>query len=186
MRAPSLAYVNRTEFRHSTSHRLALLKMAREHDWKLIVEIGVRLAGTGAYLLANKTDLVYLGIDPFVIPEGTHVETGYTHYGNPDMGAWYREAIANLAPYLPRGVVWKISSLDAAARFNGLKADCVFIDGDHRERHVAADIDAWRGKIKPGGWLTGHDWSWPSVQAAVLPRLGTPEVRAGDVWTVRL
>jgi hypothetical protein len=159
--------------------------MAQQHDWKLIVEIGVRLAGTGAFLLGNCPNLVYLGIDPYTIPEGDHSEPGYSHYGNPDMDAWYREAIRNLAPYMPRGLIWRMKSIDAASIFRPELADCVFIDGDHREAYVRADIDAWRGLVKPGGWLTGHDASWPSVRAAVEARLGTPEIRAGDVWAVR-
>jgi hypothetical protein len=174
------------EFRHSTSHRLALLNMAQQYDWKLIVEIGVRLAGTGAFLLGNCPKLSYLGVDPFIIPEGDHSQPGFSHYGNPDMEAWYREALRNLAPYEPRGKLWRMTSQAAAKRFSPQEADCVFIDGDHREEYVAADIDAWRSHVKPGGWLTGHDWNWPSVRAAVLARLGTPEQRAGNVWAVQL
>lgn len=173
--------------KHRTSHRIGLLELARRHDFKLIVEIGVRLAGTGVFLLQHMPELVYLGVDPFVLPEGSRDEDGFTDYGQPDMEAWYREALRNLHPYHPRGMLLRKTSVDAAKLLGPpLNADCVFIDGDHREAGVLIDIDTWRRHVKPGGWLTGHDWSWPSVQRAVLARLPTPEVRAGDVWAVRL
>lgn len=173
--------------RHRTSHRVGLLELARREDWGLFVEVGVRLAGTGAFLLHRLPELTYLGVDPFTIPGGTHAEDGFTDYGRPDMEAWYREALRNLHPYLPRGMILRRPSVDAAkAVGDPLNADCVFLDADHREASVRADIDAWRRHVKPGGWMTGHDWSWPSVQAAVLSRFPAVEVRAGDVWAVRL
>lgn len=36
--------------------------------------------------------------------------------------------------------------------------DFVFLDADHSYEGCSADIAAWRGKIKPGGWLGGHDY----------------------------
>lgn len=173
--------------RHRTSHREGLLELGKREDWKLIVEVGVRLAGTGAFLLHHMPELIYLGVDPYVMPQGTHAESGFTDYGKPDLEAWYREALRNLHPYLPRGMILRRPSVEAAkAVGDPLNADCVFLDGDHREREVRADIDAWRRHVKPGGWMTGHDWSWPSVQSAVLSRFPAVEVRAGDVWAVRL
>lgn len=172
--------------RHRTSHRVGLLDLGKREDWRLIVEVGVRLAGTGAFLLEHLPELVYLGVDPYTLPAGTHAEDGFTDYGRPDMDSWYREALRNLHPFLPRGMILKKPSVDAAKSLDPLNADCVFIDGDHREASVLADIDAWRRHVKPGGWLTGHDWSWPSVQRAVTARFPAPLVRAGDVWAVQL
>ena len=37
--------------------------------------------------------------------------------------------------------------------------DVVFIDGDHKYRKVVADILAWRPKMKPGGLMSGHDFT---------------------------
>ncbi len=51
-----------------------------------------------------------------------------------------------------------------------LPAGCthlVFIDADHREEAVGADLDAWGERVKPGGVLCGHDWGQEGVQRAV-------------------
>ncbi|MFI5401331.1 MAG: class I SAM-dependent methyltransferase, partial [Planctomycetota bacterium] len=34
----------------------------------------------------------------------------------------------------------------------------VYLDGDHREEAVLADIDLWWPLVAPGGILAGHDW----------------------------
>ena len=36
--------------------------------------------------------------------------------------------------------------------------DFVFIDADHSYEGCAADIAAWWPRVKPGGWLCGHDY----------------------------
>lgn len=160
--------------------------MARRHDWKMFVEVGVRLAGTGVFLLYGKPDMHYLGVDPFTIPEGSHDEAGFSHYGNPDMEAWYREALRNLAPFGERAAIWRATSLDAAALAARQAADCVFIDADHRTTSVMTDIDAWRDVVKPGGWMLGHDRDWPSVHAAVQSRFPEHMALRGNIWAVQL
>lgn len=172
--------------RHATAHRVTLRDMALRHDWRMLVEVGVRLAATGVFLLSGKDDLYYLGVDPFTIPEGTHAEAGYSHYGNPDMERWYRKSVANLAPFSERATLWRMTSAEAAAQCARHAADCVFIDADHRTASVMADIDAWRDVVKPGGWMLGHDRDWPSVREAVHSRFPKPLALRGNVWAVRL
>jgi len=58
-------------------------------------------------------------------------------------------------------------SVKAAADFADGSIDVVFIDGDHREAGVRADIEAWMPKVKFGGILAGHDIDEPGVAAAV-------------------
>ena len=36
--------------------------------------------------------------------------------------------------------------------------DFVFIDADHSYEGCAADIKAWASKVRPGGWVCGHDY----------------------------
>lgn len=73
-----------------------------------------------------------------------------------------------------------------AAAFDNGMLDCVFIDGCHDTPAVLADIDVWLPKVRPGGWLTGDDYGWPSVKEAVHQRFndarGTP---SGCVWIRR-
>lgn len=52
--------------------------------------------------------------------------------------------------------------------------DFAFIDGDHSYRGVCDDILAWLPKVRPGGWIGGHDWGKPQrgeVERAVRDTL---------------
>lgn len=61
-------------------------------------------------------------------------------------------------------------------------SDIVFIDANHYEEHVRADISAWRGKTN---WLCGHDYSeaWPDVVTVVDELLPHACNVAGSIWS---
>lgn len=99
------------------------------------------------------------------------------------------EALAR--QYAPRAHMVREASASAAARFADASMDLVFIDADHSQLAVAADIQAWRPKVKPGGWLGGHDYGsprFPGVKDAVLMTFRREQVEAGAnaTWWVRL
>jgi len=50
----------------------------------------------------------------------------------------------------------KAYSLDAATLFPNEYFDWLYIDANHLQ--CALDIQAWWPKVKPGGWLMGHDY----------------------------
>ena len=52
-------------------------------------------------------------------------------------------------------------SVVAAADVTDGSLDFVFIDADHTYPAVVADIAAWWPKVKPGGWIGGHDYGKP-------------------------
>lgn len=64
-------------------------------------------------------------------------------------------------------MVHKEFSVPASEHFENASLDAVFIDGDHSEKAVSADITAYFHKVKPGGILCGHDIDEPGVAAAV-------------------
>lgn len=62
------------------------------------------------------------------------------------------------------------TSPEAAGRFEDLSLDFVYIDGHHGFRQVISDIEAWTPKVRPGGFLGGHDYEMeghPDVKKAV-------------------
>lgn len=59
------------------------------------------------------------------------------------------------------------SSVEASRLFADESLDFVFIDADHSTDAVFADMTAWLPKVKPGGFLAGHDYYFDSVQKAV-------------------
>jgi predicted O-methyltransferase YrrM len=85
----------------------------------------------------------------------------------------------------------RMASLEAAGLIADGVADLLYIDADHREEAGFADIAAWRPKVKPGGWLAGHDYteavSGGGVIRAVNRQFGRPHAVFSDSsWIVRL
>lgn len=61
-----------------------------------------------------------------------------------------------------------------------LNGACRYIDADHRQEAVAADLRA-ASRLFPDATLAGDDWQWPGVRAAVSEHcatLGGHEVRS--------
>lgn len=82
----------------------------------------------------------------------------------------------------------RIPSISCAAGFAPRSLSFVFIDADHRYESVRQDIEAWCGKVKPGGILAGHDYRtpyWPGVTQAVDETFPSVEHR-GNSWLVRM
>lgn len=48
-----------------------------------------------------------------------------------------------------------------AQRFEDASLDLVFIDADHDEQAVRADLAAWVPKVRAGGIVAGHDYASP-------------------------
>jgi methyltransferase family protein len=81
----------------------------------------------------------------------------------------YRLAHARLAP-LNCSLIRKFS-VDAAKDVKDGSLDFVFVDGNHVYDAVLEDLAAWMPKVKPGGFLAGHDFrvftNKPTIQ--VIP-----------------
>lgn len=61
-------------------------------------------------------------------------------------------------------------STEAADFVDDASLDFAFIDADHSYEGCKADIDAWASKVKPGGWLCGHDYENPD-----FPKFGVTQ-----------
>ena len=82
-----------------------------------------------------------------------------------DRAADEAEARALLAPFGARADFLKEPSPAAAARFADGSLDLVYVDGDHRYEAVLADLLAFWPKVRPGGFLAGHDVICPGEHA---------------------
>jgi predicted O-methyltransferase YrrM len=77
-------------------------------------------------------------------------------------------------------------SAESAKLFRPQSVAFAFIDADHSYEAVQRDIAAWRGRIKPGGVLAGHDRQRASVNRAVTEAFGRYEISGPEAWWVRL
>lgn len=152
-------------------------------DQARIVEVGV-LYGRSVLFLAERME--QLGKHP----EMTAVDSWSwaQHPASYDRFMAHRDEV-------PGGhAVWplRLASLDAALQFEDHSLDLVFVDGDHSEEAVRADLEAWTPKVKPGGLISGHDYHRDEdphvgVRRAVDKFYGVGKVQVeASVWSVRL
>ena len=78
----------------------------------------------------------------------------------------YKNCIDNIRGYEDRSIMIRTSSKVASGLFNDQSLDFVYIDANHSYEFVKEDIELWYPKVKPGGWLMGHDylpleWKYP-------------------------
>ncbi len=61
---------------------------------------------------------------------------------------------------------------DAVVAFESASLDLVYCDTIHSENATGCAIDLWLPTLKPGGWMTGHDYSnlFEGVRRAVDAR----------------
>lgn len=109
----------------------------------------------------------------------THAEILALHGGSVEKA--FRENMRALG--IPVGI-WREDSVKGAALFEDGELDAVFIDADHREEYVSADIAAWLPKVKRGGILAGHDFDEVGVATAVA-KSGLPVETMGRCWVYR-
>lgn len=141
------------------------------------VEIG-SYSGEGTVVLASHFKEV-LAVDPW---ENGYDQDDVASHQCPmeDVFNAFKERTTSLGNVLHmRG-----KSLDALESFKDGVLDLVYIDGDHRYAGALADIKGWLPKLRKGGCMTGHDFSFPTVQQAVVETFKADYLALfqGDSW----
>lgn len=95
----------------------------------------------------------------------------------------HRHVVKRLSKFGPRCEVLRETSIEASRRFGLESVEFVFIDAIHLYGHVAEDIGLWLPTIKPGGILSGDDYSasFPGVVRAVDELVPRRKVDGG-IW----
>lgn len=122
------------------------------------VEVGVYKGHGAVYLMSVINPKMLYVIDPwfnFFDPDSGDV-IGETHY----------IATTALLSSFPCCKIMRMTSFEAADKFQNGELDFVYIDGDHSHQAVFSDILRWYPKVKKGGILSGHDF--PIVKQAVI------------------
>lgn len=87
----------------------------------------------------------------------------------------------NIEPVMPYVNIRRMDSLSAASTYAEKSLDFVFIDAAHDYENVKADILAWMPKVKPGGYLAGHDYpTWEGVTRAVNEIIGAENIESAE------
>lgn len=129
-----------------------------------MAEIGVAAGVLSHELLDRREDLTLWMIDSW---QAASPESAYRKWcasnGDPNgvrsaetVEEEHLAAIQVANKFAGRVAIFRGSSTEIAD-LNDTPLDLVFIDADHSQTGCAADIAAWWPKVKPGGWIGGHD-----------------------------
>jgi len=152
------------------------------HNLRRGAELGVKEGRFTSYLMAHIPDMSMVCVDLWdsSVDTGDLEEEGGETYDQFPMEHFYQR-FARTMDGLPV-TIHRMRTTDAAPLVEDGSLDFVFIDADHTEPAVRADINAWRQKIRPGGLLCGHDIDQPQVRRAVAGEVGTFEEGPNKVW----
>jgi len=152
-----------------------------------MVEVGVLDGALSTAILANCPQIKdYYLVDPW---------QPFTASDHPQE-VWdkrYENVIAKMKLYEGKANILRLASIEAAGLFEPESLDLGFIDANHSFPYVDEDIRTWWSKIKPTGYLAGHDIGdqrWPGVLRAVEANFGKqyycgkPTDNWGWVWIV--
>lgn len=158
-------------FKATGVHRPTLVGMVKKHGWKIGAEIGVDKGILFDRLLTECPELRLIGVDSW---------EKFPHR--------YEKCLGIADRHFDRAKIIRAKSLDAAASCPDGEFDFVFIDASHEYPDVKSDISAWRHKVKPGGWLLGHDYhpkNFRGVVRAVDEAFGNKKLLYdGWIWGV--
>lgn len=144
---------------------------------KVIVEVGSLHGRSTVAFAENCPDGVVFAVDTFSGDLVTNEKF------DPEIFSKFVENTKDFGNILPLPV----SSMRAARLLlsAGIKADAVFLDGDHNADALGKDIIAWSKVLKDGAILCGHDYGfdgWRDVKTVVdemIPKFRTIHT----IWT---
>lgn len=166
-----------------------------------MAEVGVLRGALSALILQRAPGATLLMVDNWLTadqqPEDYRA-TGDAHALHDDparVAAHRRDAMDVAEAFGWRACIAEMGSIEAAKRVQRHEFDLVFLDADHSEAGVAADLEAWAPLVKAGGWIGGHDYGnadprydFSGVKRAVDAWVGDRpvELDLNFTWWVRL
>jgi hypothetical protein len=170
------------DYLHGFQSFIEYLKLTRDVSQMTIVEIG-SYVGQSTTMFADVVKHV-ISIDPFM---NDYDESDGACHAADIPTVVYNKFLENIAPYNNITHIRKTSD-DAVVDIKN-QVDLVYIDGVHTYEQVKKDIANYRGFIKHGGLLCGHDYesNFQGVIDAVDESFGKPNFKFIDhTWVVIL
>ncbi len=164
-----------------------LLHWLQDMEHPVGAEVGV-FAGELSHRLLAREDLTLWLVDSWCAGDGSaglgdfHAELSQAQQ---DHFLGVTRTVTEFAGERARIVIKP--SVEAARLIPDGSLDFVFIDADHSYEACKADVLAWLPKVKPSGFISGHDYDNPGfpmwgVKRAVEEVLGEVEVGANYCW----
>lgn len=174
---------------------ISILRRLPLHQEIRGAEIGCLMGNNASELLTQRPKMTLLMVDPWAEAEANYKATGdyMTRWGPGQWQNVYKAAMNRVAFAGERAVPMRGLSVDMAKQVPDASLDFVYIDANHSYEGCRTDIDAWLPKIKPGGFLSGHDFNhdkevnkkkWGVMRAVneTATALGK-EVRTGNFYS---
>jgi Methyltransferase domain len=120
-------------------------------------EIGVKLGVYSDELLSNWHGKQLVSIDPWLSADPDEY-VDRSNVSQDEFEHYYEETRKRLRDHGSRSSIWRMTSLEAAAKVRDHSFDFVYIDARHDYESVKEDLEAWCAKVRPGGILAGHDY----------------------------
>lgn len=159
--------------------------LINENGLKTFAEIGTKEGRLTSFILEHCPDVQVYACDPWIV-QPARLDPKAETYEDWDFNAIEAEFWQRVKPWEDRLHFYRGTGDDFAREIENASLDCVFLDARHDYASVLEDISTWYTKVRPGGWLTGHDFNhkWPGVQRAVADHFPLMHVisAADSVW----
>lgn len=138
-----------------------------EKDPTIVIEVGSWL-GMSTLFMAEKLSpgAQLYAIDHFKGDAAINATQAYRD----KLPTLYEQFLSNVVQKNMDSVIVPIKSttVEAFERLNGhIKADLIYVDAAHDTESVYRDIVMYAQLLADDGIMTGDDWGWPTVRAAV-------------------
>ena len=148
-----------------------------------IVELGCWLGRSTCAIIQGAATRDICVVDTWRGPDGPEIP--YTERNA--VRKIFISNMKNFAGFVP--AIYDMDTRDAADRFAPASVDFLFIDADHSEESVYADMITWLPKMKPEGVVAGHDWDRNSVRRAfskIYSAVAQPSLTKGSIWYINV
>lgn len=153
--------------------------LVRELGWQRGAELGCLAGRTLGHLMARCKNLELIGVDLWAAQPENDGPEGWEHYPH---DKHFEQCCAIASAHLGRLKLIRDWTTKAAKIVPDGSLDFVFIDADHSYAGCKDDIIAWSPKLKPTGYLIGHDINWPGVRKAVDELVPGYEIGPNVCW----
>jgi len=121
------------------------------------VEVGVWKGIYSQCILYNSYLSKLYSVDPWrKINDDEYVDM--LNYSQSTKEIDYESTVSELKKFNKRSKILRMTSANAAKRFENNQLDFVYIDAQHSYIACKEDINRWWSKVKNGGILSGHDY----------------------------